>query len=483
MNKFTKFITKAMIYSLMVVMVIIVIGTLGLTINNFKWQSFAMKIQIIFYSLSVGTLYLLIKTKQIHNKYVLIYLLIIAAIARIFWLINANTQPVSDFKTMYTAAENFLIGDYSAFKGTGYIARFPHLTIMVLYFAAIIKFTINSILVIKLINLILSVAVVYVMYKICKEIFEDDIKALIGAYITAIFPPLITYVGVFCSENIAIIFYLFSIYLFLLYIKGKKGVSVLVFSSISLCIGNLFRMVAVVTLIAFLCFIILYYKDTLKEKGKAIIIIVIPFFILFIGISFTLNKLEITEFSLWKGSEPSITNVLKGVNIENNGRWNPDDAAIPEMYNFDYEEIEKVSKDMIKDRLTNTPHIKLFKFYIMKIGGQWSTSDLDGVFWTELSTNDKGMKIDFTGQKTGIFKFIYLIVIVLSYISLFNKKRIKEDLPLINLFYIIFCGYGLLYVITETQARYAYIVCWLFIILAISGLEKIKKLKEKIIRK
>ena len=60
-----------------------------------------------------------------------------------------------------------------------------------------------------------------------------------------------------------------------------------------------------------------------------------------------------------------------------------------------------------------------------------------------------------------------------SYISLFNKKRINNKESTINLFYIILCGYGLLYLLTEMQGRYAYIVSWLFIIFSISGIEYI----------
>ena len=60
---------------------------------------------------------------------------------------------------------------------------------------------------------------------------------------------------------------------------------------------------------------------------------------------------------------------------------------------------------------------------------------------------------------------------VFVYRGLFIKKNYMDNKP-INLFYIIFCGYGILYLITEQQARYAYIACWIFIILAFSGIRK-----------
>jgi len=39
-----------------------------------------------------------------------------------------------------------------------------------------------------------------------------------------------------------------------------------------------------------------------------------------------------------------------------------------------------------------------------------------------------------------------------------------------NLFYIILYGYGFMYLITEEQGRYSYIVSWVFVILAIEGI-------------
>ena len=85
------------------------------------------------------------------------------------------------------------------------------------------------------------------------------------------------------------------------------------------------------------------------------------------------------------------------------------------------------------------------------------------------------MKFDAGGKV--VEQVVYAIILILVFIGLFNKKRYKEHSE-INLFYIIFCGYGLFYLATEMQSRYSYIVCWLFIILAISGFEKIKKFKN-----
>ena len=47
---------------------------------------------------------------------------------------------------------------------------------------------------------------------------------------------------------------------------------------------------------------------------------------------------------------------------------------------------------------------------------------------------------------------------------------------MVSLFYYIFCGYSIFYLITENQARYAFTVCWIFVIMAIVGIDFIEKL-------
>lgn len=42
----------------------------------------------------------------------------------------------------------------------------------------------------------------------------------------------------------------------------------------------------------------------------------------------------------------------------------------------------------------------------------------------------------------------------------------------LNLFHLILLGYVAAYLITENQNRYGYIVSWIFIILAVDGIDK-----------
>ena len=402
--------------------------------------------------------------------------MLIGGILRVLWLVNVNTQPYSDFETLYNAAIALINNDNTMFTGVNYIARFPHLSYMIVYMALIMKLFGEAVLTIKIGNLIFSIITMYLIYKISSEVFEKENLALVSLGISAIFTPMITYVGVLATENIAIPFYLASIYFFIKAMKNDISIKLLMVSAVLLSIGNLFRMVAVIIVIAFIMYILIFENKNLLSKIKGSITIVAAFLlVLFLGSSL-LRSLNITEVHLWKGKEPAVTNILKGSNIESFGRFNDEDAALPAKYNYDYDKIKEESIEIIKERLTTTSPIRLAIFYGGKFIGQWGQGDMSGISWSESGADKLGF-IN-SGNYKVVIQIIYVIIILLCIISLFNKKRIIGENQVMNLFYIILCGYGCFYLISEMQGRYAYIVCWLFIIFATSGIERVIEYKN-----
>lgn len=479
MGKISKGFTTFMVTALKGLLICAVIESIGFIftiINDFNISA-VIVLGIIGATIYLG--YKLVKSDMSDSNKLGIILLW-ALIIRTLWLLNVNSVPNSDYKTMYSAAGNFLEGDNSMFWGNSYIARFPHLTIMVLYMGLMRSvFPIGNLLVMKGINLFFGVAVVLLIYLIIKKVFENKKYGLYAAMIAAIFPPLVSYTAVFCTENIAMPFYLLSIYVFLLVIKDKRNWKLLSLCGIFLAIGNLFRMVALVVLVAYAIYITLYYRDKIIIKARNALVIGVFYGIIVCSVSGILQSLEITEYPLWRGSEPGITNILKGTNYESGGAWNPEDAAVPELYNYDYDKIEEKSKEIIVERLTSTSPLKLLGFYVKKFVFQWNQGDLAGIFWSEQGVPEEEIIVDFGGGGSGVFQIIYVVVMGATLIGLFNRQRIDGN-PEIKLFYLLLCGYGLMYLVTESQARYAYIVCWLFIILSVVGIDSLLKSFKKL---
>lgn len=471
MNEVKDIFIKIVTNILKVLFIVLLLGIVLLAISFLKGSNIATLLVITINIMVLFGVYKIIKSKRLINSKKIILIILLGLSLRILWLININTLPSSDFLLLYNSAIDLTNNDNTVFTGVNYIARFPHLSYMIVYMALIMKIFGQSLFIIKIGNLVFSVITMYLVYKVSLEVFEKENIALLSLGVSVIFTPMITYVGVLATENIAIPFYLASIYYFLRAIKGGISVKLLIISGLLLGIGNLFRMVAVIVLIAYAMYIIIFENKNIIVKIRGTIVIISMFIIVTVSGSFLLKSFGITEVHLWKGREPAITNILKGSNIKSFGRFNEEDATMPDKYNYDYDKVKEVAIDIIKERLTTTSPIRLGIFYSGKFIGQWSQGDMSGISWSESGSEKLG--IINSGNYRGVVQFIYMIIILLSFISLFNTKRIFGENQIINLFYIILCGYGCFYLITEMQGRYAYIVCWLFIIFATSGIEKI----------
>ncbi|WP_234117759.1 glycosyltransferase family 39 protein [Clostridium hydrogenum] len=381
---------------------------------------------------------------------------------RLLYILLIDAEPFSDFQIIYNCGQKFALGDYSVFKGTSYIGRFSHLTILTIYFGMIIKVFPNPILVIKLINIILSTINVYIIYWISIELYEDKKRAIMISFIACTFPPFIFYNSVLCSENLAMTFFIGSIYLFLLVIKGKKGLRWIIASGLLLSIGNLFRMVGIVILIAYIFYLIICHEN--KKCIKMSILLIVSFLSPWITVNSILLKLNITEYPLWHGREPAITSVLKGTNIQSLGMWNKEDSQISEKYKFNYDKVQSVCELIIKKRLISTPLYKLIGFYIIKFIAQWSSGDFSGAYWSTGNLSILNSRFNLSTVLFFYSQLVYLILMIYVYIQLFNIKQYLDN-KLISLLYIIFCGFGLFYLIIEQQPRYGYIISWVFVLL------------------
>jgi hypothetical protein len=470
MNESKKSFTRFVNISLKVLMIILIIKTLTLAkylIENDNRNTFTFITTlclIIFTTIIILIVKFYFFKKEQYSRSV-IFLVVVGFLLRLAWIFMVRTKPVSDFDSMMQFGGLIANGDYSMFKGIQYIARFPHLTTFCLFLGFIYRFFSDPLLTMKLINVLLSTFNIYLIYIISKELYTNVKKAVYTALIATLFPVLIIYTSVICSENIAMTFYLLSLYYFIKVMKNKKSPKWLLLSGFILLIGSLFRAVAPVILVAYILYTVLYYRSNVKKQSlKSVGYIVASFLIPFVLFNYALKAANIIEFDLWKGSEPSITSVLKGTNIENKGMWNPEDAAIFEKYNANYDAIEKASLEVIKERLTTTPPLELIAFYITKFSGQWSFGDFASLSWATDEVTESTLASENAIRLNSFIQLSYSILLLMIFIGLFNKRYYKGR-DITNIIYIIFCGYILFYLISEMQPRYAYIVCWIFVFL------------------
>ncbi|MGL5354402.1 MAG: glycosyltransferase family 39 protein [Clostridium sp.] len=487
MLKFNKFLN----WSLKILFFIIVLGSVVgfVVIKYLNWGKGNFIISIGFYLtaiiLTFGIYYAL---KNKYKKSLIITgVIIIALTLRLLWFYNIDSIPVGDFNRMFVSAGEFLNGSRYMFEGTSYFARFPHMSVTVLYFALIRNIFDNPLEAIRFINIIFSMFNVIFLYFIAKEIFNDEDKSIWVLFLSAIYPPMIIYNNVYCSENMAIPLLLLSILMFLKSFNRKTNImkTKLVFllaSGICLSIMQLFRPIGYVMIIAYIMYVCIYFKEKIRTKIIMNVVIIVGFIIPLAVVSYTLMFLDITENNLWKGTEPPSISILKGSNIKSLGRWNEEDAEVFDKYNGDYEKVDSAAKEIIKERLTQTPKIYLLGFYTLKYGSVWSQGDFGGTFWSEngldeaynkeeylsiIGKSEGRMLIRLSVDGGGYIQSFYIIILILSYVGLYISK--KDRNYKIDLLYIIFGGISLQCLITESQDRYTYPFAWIFIILAMTA--------------
>lgn len=405
------------------------------------------------------------------KKVKIIILLLITLLSRVWWILNVNSIPVSDFNTMYLSAKELLSGNLSPFRNYGYLSRFPHLVCMTLYMALMIKiFPISHLIVMKIINIILSVLTVFLLYKLSKNFIENEKTRFGIMLLSAIFPPFITYSSTYCTENIAIPLYLITMILFFKAIKSKIWLKWII-CGISLGISELFRGVAIVFLIAFLLYILIFVNDNKLKKSSGLLIGMLGTLIF---ASIFLSSFNIIDKPLWKGTEPSfVTLLLKGTNIENGGRWNFEDASFVEE-NLGKPNFIKKCIDISISRIYELSSLERVQFFLGKFLTQWSVGDFSGTYWATMGTN-----LEIGGEVPTIFQIIFFIIIFFSLVSLLFKISKNKSI----IIYILLCGFIILFMIIETQSRYSYIISWTFLILATEGIENsVEVMKKRFIK-
>ena len=161
--------------------------------------------------MKINYLNLISKVKE--NIY-LIFSLIIALFLRIYSLSINGIGYTIDSKNYIKQASLLLEGHYSIYFPNG----FP----LIISFFLPFKSFIDLGLCLVILNVILSTATVYLIYKICREGFKSKYIALIAVTIAAIYPNQIKYVHWVLSEVPAAFFITLSLYL---YIKKRYMLS------------------------------------------------------------------------------------------------------------------------------------------------------------------------------------------------------------------------------------------------------------------
>lgn len=376
------------------------------------------------------------KIKEWISKHkIIIFLFLFAFVIRIGVILWIDTPVISDFKTMLDASKE-LVNGTDAYKSMPYFICWGYQMGHVIYQAILLNI-INSITFLKIVNAIVTSSTVIMIYLIGKELSNTKAAIIISIiYSIFLFPLLLN--TVLTNQLLPMLLILIAIYLWMKKKKENKLMPVII--GILLGISNMLRSETIVIIIAFVSYTI--FLMIKKENRKALIInlclIIISYFTLTTATSFVLKATDISPSGL--ENKNSSWKFLEGLNIETRGQYSEDDAV---KYSYDKKKTTKELKKRIQEEWQQYPLLFAKKTKIL-----WLNSDLS---WSlGHIENQEDLKL-YEGINQ-IFIYFFVIMSLLSAITLFKKTYKKEQILILL---ILFVYFGV-YLFIEVMPRYAY---------------------------
>lgn len=376
------------------------------------------------------------KIKEWISKHkIIIFLFLFAFVIRIGVILWIDTPVISDFKTMLDASKE-LVNGTDAYKSMPYFICWGYQMGHVIYQAILLNI-INSITFLKIVNAIVTSSTVIMIYLIGKELSNTKAAIIISIiYSIFLFPLLLN--TVLTNQLLPMLLILIAIYLWMKKKKENKLMPVII--GILLGISNMLRSETIVIIIAFVSYTI--FLMIKKENRKALIInlclIIISYFTLTTATSFVLKATDISPSGL--ENKNSSWKFLEGLNIETRGQYSEDDAV---KYSYDKKKTTKELKKRIQEEWQQYPLLFAKKTKIL-----WLNSDLSWPLGH--IENQEDLKL-YEGINQ-IFIYFFVIMSLLSAITLFKKTYKKEQILILL---ILFVYFGV-YLFIEVMPRYAY---------------------------
>ena len=376
------------------------------------------------------------KVKTWFLKYkLIIFLFLFTLTIRVAIVLLIDTPVISDFKTMLEASKE-LVNGTDAYKSMPYFITWGYQMGHVIYQAILLNI-INSITFLKIVNAIATSFTVVMIYLIGKELSTSKAAIIISIiYSIFLFPLLLN--TVLTNQLLPMLLILIAIYLWMKKKKENKLMPVII--GILLGISNMLRSETIVIIIAFVLYTI--FLMIKKENRKALIInlclIIISYFTLTTTTSFVLKATDISPSGL--ENKNSSWKFLEGLNIETRGQYSEDDAV---KYSYDKKKTTKELKKRIQEEWQQYPLLFAKKTKIL-----WLNSDLSWPLGH--IENQEDLKL-YEGINQ-IFIYFFVIMSLLSAITLFKKTYKKEQILILL---ILFVYFGV-YLFIEVMPRYAY---------------------------
>jgi 4-amino-4-deoxy-L-arabinose transferase-like glycosyltransferase len=452
--------------------IIVFISALSDTFVQF--QSPFMTIITLVMALAVLWLVMHWSHQYLSQKSFIWLLISLGLILRIGWIIWIQTPPTSDFLYVHTAALSAAEGDFS-FADTEYFASWVYQIGFTLYEALIIKLFGSSIFILKLINVLFSVATAVIIYFAGTRIF-NEFTGRAASILYTLYIPNIIMCSVLTNQHLSTFLFMLGC---LLLLRGWESRVQWIWIGLVFGLANIIRPIGIVFLIGLVLFFLLVQLRNLT-KAQAwrafakVAGVIAVFYLLQSLVSYSIIAAGVTKFPL-SNREPN-WKFMVGLNADTNGTWSMEDAKYALQYELG-EARDLAEQEVIKQRLEDK--IGLAALIARKLVVMWGSGDAS-TMWSLQELNQPDLSV----LLNKIERAMYVIMSAFGVISLFALYRMKRghDSFLFILVLLIYAG---IHLIIEIQPRYRLDLLPAFILLQSFGMYQVytKMLSPSSLRK
>lgn len=398
----------------------------------------------------------------------------------LFFILWLNSQPVQDFDTMYSAAQQLAEGSH-AYLDNIYFFNWAYQSAFVAYEALVIALFGDSLLPLQLLNAAYLAGTNVLVYLIAKR-FLPEKAAMATGVLYAVYPAPLFLAGVLTNQHLSVLLLYSALYLLLgkeLTPRRALGAGAV------LALGNAMRPIGIILVLAAVLWLLI--RAAHKADWKHVLhgaAVAFGFFTIGAALSALIVANGINPQGL-SNNQPMWKFVV-GLNQDSNGCWNRADY---EAYlSLPTQEAHQAMTEAVKERLRVGP-TALFdlarrKSAVMWAGNEdlyWGFGHLDQdadalTFPVTLSWNSTQLLLG------GIDKGVYILAFGLALIGLILRLRKPErcgrSLPLV----LLLCGYYAVHLIVEVQSRYRYFLMpCVFLLAGIAVCEFLSKKDKTVI--
>lgn len=391
-------------------------------------------------------------------------------------ILLVGAQPVQDFNTMYTAAQELAQGG-RGYLDNIYFFNWAYQTGFVVYESLILRLFGPGQLPLQVMNSIWLGGIGILVYRIALRLLPRK-AAVAASVLYAVYPAPYFLAAVLTNQHIAAFFFYLALYLLVRREELSPPQAALAGAVIAL--GNVMRPIGVILVLAALCWragrLLLGIEKGRARAAGALVLLAVSYQAVFSLFSGAVAWSGINPEGL-VNNQPMWKFVL-GLNQESSGTWNRADY---EAYLFlPTQQADQAMRETVKARLEAGP-AALGRLAVRKSAVMWGDNEymfwgfghLDGQKKLGPLTVDQYTQVLARGDK-GVYIAAFALALAGAAVLL---RRGTRGGPALLLAFLL-CGYYAVHLIVEVQSRYRYFLMPAVFLLAGVGLAAAMEYRE-----